>query len=223
MALFITGIAAIAALEAVGGELRSLEKAQRALEAEALAEYQMAMTQMLFYEDFQSFPDSMANGYFPEPFSNYSWRTAVVPVVNEENLFQVDMDVAGPDGPYKLSTMVYRRPQTFAAGGGRGGGGGRDGGGGDRGGDRRGGDGGGDRGNRGGNEARGERGGRGRTAARGGAGRGRAGGPGRGPGRTGGPGSGTGRTGGPPGTRTTTRDSTIDTTTTGRGGGGIHW
>ena len=46
VALFIVGIAAIAALEAVGGELRSHEKVQRNLEAESLADYQLARTQM---------------------------------------------------------------------------------------------------------------------------------------------------------------------------------
>ncbi len=189
VALLIIGIAAITALEAVGGELRSHERVQRALEAESLADYQLAATQMLFYEDFVAFPDSLAHGRFAAPFDAYAWTTTVIPVVNEENLFQVDLEVTWQGGSYDLNTMVYRRPQTVAVGGpggvsggnelGRGGGNDRGGGGGnDRGG------GGGDRG--GGAGGGGGRGGGGGAARGGRGGGGGRGGAAAGPGRAGG-------------------------------------
>jgi type II secretion system protein I len=225
VALFIIGIAAIAALEAVGGELRSHEKVQRTLEAETLADYQLAQTQMLFYEDFVAFPDSLARGRFAEPFDNYSWVTQVEPVVNEENLFRVDLTVSWTGGEYELNTMIYRRPQVIGAVGGGGGnqGGDRGGGGGDRAGGNPGRDG------RAGGDAR-----AGGGPRAGGAGpRGGGPGPGRaGPGRGAAPGRGGAAAGTTAGGRTTTTPTTTTppttnpptttppTTTTGRGRGG---
>ena len=117
VALFIVGIAAISALEAVGQQLRAHAVVQRQLEAEALAEYRMSLIQLLFHEEFTSFPDSLSRGRFDEPFERYSWDTRVEQHYDErENLFSVDLTVSWDGGSYSLNNMLYRRPQTLSTG-----------------------------------------------------------------------------------------------------------
>jgi hypothetical protein len=120
--LAIIGLAAISALGAVSGHLRTHEKVQRTLEAAALAEHKLSLIQLLFYEDFSSIPDTLAGGRFEEPFDRYSWVTDVEELTDTENLFQVNLEVRWDDGSYALNTMLYRKPVTLttAAGGGGG-------------------------------------------------------------------------------------------------------
>jgi len=189
-ALAIIGLASIALLITTSTQLQTAGKASELLVQKSLAEDRLAAIRLLDYEDLASVPDSLTDGTFAEPFTQYSWIAAIEEIEDEYDLFGVEITVVGPLEVYPLRTLLHRprRVVTTTAGdagdgaqGGRGAGG--DGGEGAR----RGGDDAG-RGGRGG-----DAGGRGGTGT--GAGRGGGGGDGSGPGT----GRGGGGAGGGPG------------------------
>ena len=57
-ALTIVGLVAISALEAVGAEMRTAERARRALEVEALATQRLDALELLNDQELQTIPDS---------------------------------------------------------------------------------------------------------------------------------------------------------------------
>ena len=116
IALAIVGVTAVAALGAVAAEVRAAEGARTALEAEALAVQQLALIQILSGEELQRLPDSLAHGNFEEPFERYRWTAKTTPVLGEEGLTAVHVEVAWDAGSFPLQTLLYRRPTTLGTG-----------------------------------------------------------------------------------------------------------
>lgn len=115
-AVAIVGAVAGAALSAVGSQYRTTARAQQALVVEALASSRLDFLDLLDQDrDLQSLPDSVAQGEFPEPLSEYSWKTEVSPVSDEPGLYNVLVTVLWKDGQYQLKSRAFRRPAITSA------------------------------------------------------------------------------------------------------------
>ncbi len=126
----IVGMVAIAALEVVGTEMRTAERARRAIEAATLAQSRVDWLDFLNETALRALPDSVKEGVFPEPLDEYAWETTATPVGTQAGVYDVSVRVTWPnDGAYVVRTYVYRRP-VLTTGTGRGGAGGGGGGGG---------------------------------------------------------------------------------------------
>lgn len=112
-ALTIVGLVAISALEAVGAEMRTAERARRALEVEALATQRLDAMDLLTDQELQSIPDSVAKGQFDEPLSEYSWETMSEPVAEQPGVYDVSLTVSWESGSYPIRTKMYRRPRLL--------------------------------------------------------------------------------------------------------------
>jgi prepilin-type N-terminal cleavage/methylation domain-containing protein len=108
VAVIIVGMTSVATLSAFAAELRTAETSRFALEAASLAENRIAMAEVIPSEDLLSLPDSSKSGKFEPPFEHYAWTTAVKPVVNEKDLFDVAVTVSGTNGSYSIGTRIYR-------------------------------------------------------------------------------------------------------------------
>jgi prepilin-type N-terminal cleavage/methylation domain-containing protein len=117
VALAIVGVTAVGALASVGAELRAADDARTTLEAEALAVYRMSTLEMLTSEQLQRIPDSLARGTFEPPFERYRWTASSEPVLGEEGLSEVQLDIHWKDGTFPLHTLLFR-PSPFVSGGG---------------------------------------------------------------------------------------------------------
>ena len=113
-ALAILGIAGVAALEAVGGELRAAERARSVVVASALAQDRLAAITLLLRGDLQSLPDSLVHGAFPSPFEDYEWAASVRPRFGERDLYDVTVEVFSRTTRYALTTRLYRVARTGA-------------------------------------------------------------------------------------------------------------
>ena len=118
-ALTIVGLVAISALEAVGAEMRTAERARRALEVEALATQRLDALELLNDQELQVIPDSVASGTFDAPMDEYSWTVASAPVSEQPGVYDVALDITWENGTYPIRTKMYRRPRLLQ--GGRGG------------------------------------------------------------------------------------------------------
>ena len=118
VALAIVGVTAVGALAAVGAELRAADDARTALEAEALAVHRMKTIEMLTAEQLQRVPDSLARGKFEPPFERYRWTVATEPVMGEEGLTEVTVEVEWKTGSFPLRTRLFRRPTLSSLTGG---------------------------------------------------------------------------------------------------------
>lgn len=112
-ALTIVGLVAISALEAVGAEMRTAERARRALEVEALATQRLDAMDLLTDQELQSIPDSVAKGQFDEPLNEYSWETTSEPVAEQPGVYDVSLTVSWESGSYPIRTKMYRRPRLL--------------------------------------------------------------------------------------------------------------
>ncbi|MEO7363803.1 MAG: hypothetical protein ABI120_25955 [Gemmatimonadaceae bacterium] len=107
----IVGAVSAAALSAVGSQYRTTARAQRALVVEALATSRLDFLDLLSADrDLQSLPDTVAQGEFPAPLDEYTWKTEVSPVSDEAGLYNVLITVVWKDGQYQLKSRAYRRP-----------------------------------------------------------------------------------------------------------------
>ena len=109
VALAIVGVTAVAALASVGAELRAAGDARTMLEAEALAVHQLSTIEMLTAEQLQRIPDSLARGQFDAPFERYRWTASSEPVLGEEGLTEVRVDIVWEGGSLPLRTLLFRR------------------------------------------------------------------------------------------------------------------
>ncbi len=109
-ALAILGIAGVAALEAVGGELRAADRARAAVTVSALAQDRLAAVTLLPIGELQPLADSVARGTFPSPFQDYAWSTELRPVLGERDLYSVTVEVFSATTRYALATRLYRPP-----------------------------------------------------------------------------------------------------------------
>jgi len=111
-AVTIVGITAVSALSAAGGEMRTAERARRALEAEALATARLDFMNLLYDADLQSLPDSVAKGSFDKPLDEYSWAATSAAYSDQAGVYDVRVTIKWPQGAYTLKTYLYRRPAT---------------------------------------------------------------------------------------------------------------
>lgn len=110
-AVAMVGATAAAALSAVASQYRTTARAQRALVVEALATSRLDFLDLLDQDrDLASLPDSVAQGEFPAPLDEYSWKTEVAPVSDEAGLYTVRILVLWKDGQYELKSRAFRRP-----------------------------------------------------------------------------------------------------------------
>lgn len=112
-ALTIVGLVAISALEAVGAEMRTAERARRALEVEALATQRLDAMDLLTDQELQAIPDSVAGGQFDPPLDEYSWEIASSPVAEQPGVYDVALTINWENGSYPIRTKMYRRPRLL--------------------------------------------------------------------------------------------------------------
>ena len=110
VALAIVGMTSVAAMAAVGAELRAAERAKRVLEAEALATQRTSLLDLLADDDLLALPDSVEQGRFDAPLDDYRWETTAAPVDSVAGVYDVSVRVSWADGAYELRTRAYRRP-----------------------------------------------------------------------------------------------------------------
>jgi len=114
VSITIVGLTSVAALEAVGGDMRATERSRRAIEAEALATSRLDVLNMLTERELQAIPDSVANGKFPKPLDEYQWTTKSAAVSDQAGLYDVRVTVAWPQGSYTVKTYEYRTPPVLS-------------------------------------------------------------------------------------------------------------
>jgi type II secretory pathway pseudopilin PulG len=110
VAITIVGMTAIAALEAVGSDMRTAERARRAIETEALASSRLEFIDLMTDRDLQALPDSVTSGKFDKPLNEYSWKTSSTPLATQAGVYDVRVTIAWPTGSYLVKTYAYRRP-----------------------------------------------------------------------------------------------------------------
>lgn len=110
VAVAIVGMTSVAALEAVGSDLRTAERARRAVEVEQLATSRLEVMNLLTDQELQALPDSISSGTFSKPLDEYSWKTTSAPVSDQAGLYDVRLTVVWPAGSYTVRTYAYRTP-----------------------------------------------------------------------------------------------------------------
>ena len=111
VAIAIVGITSVAALEASAGEMRTAERARRALEVEALATSRLDFMELLNDRELQALPDSVQKGKFDPPLDEYTWKTTSAPLSEQAGVFDVRVTVDWPSGSYTVKTYLYRTPR----------------------------------------------------------------------------------------------------------------
>lgn len=109
-AVAVVGMTAVGALSAAGGELRTAERARRALEVEALATARMDFMNLLYDSDLQALPDSVSKGTFDKPLDEYSWTATSAAYSDQAGVYDVRVTIKWADGQYTERTYMYRRP-----------------------------------------------------------------------------------------------------------------
>lgn len=109
-AIAIVGMTSVGALEAVGGDMRTAERAQRAIVVEELATSRLEFLDLLADRELQALPDSVEKGTFPKPLDEYSWKTTSAPVSNQAGVYAVRITIDWPAGSYTVRSYQYRTP-----------------------------------------------------------------------------------------------------------------
>src|SRR4029079_11352821 len=110
VAIAIVGITSVSALEAVGGDMRTAERARRAIEVEALAESRMEYMDLLTDRELQALPDSVETGKFAPPLDEYSWKASSAALSDQAGVYDVRITIDWPTGSYVIRTYQYRQP-----------------------------------------------------------------------------------------------------------------
>jgi type II secretory pathway pseudopilin PulG len=109
-ALAIVAVVAASALGAVGGELRTAERARRAIAASALATARLDFMGLLTDQELQDLPDTVAKGQFSAPLDEYTWKTTARVLSTPPGVYDVAITIDWPSGAYTVHTYLYRRP-----------------------------------------------------------------------------------------------------------------
>lgn len=112
-ALTIVGLVAISAMETVGAEMRTAERARRALEVEALATQRLDAMDLLTDQELQAIPDSVAAGTFDAPLDEYSWLVESSVVAEQPGVYDIALTISWESGSYPIRTKMYRRPRLL--------------------------------------------------------------------------------------------------------------
>jgi len=116
VALAIVGLSGVAALEAVAGEIRGIDRAREAYTTAALAQDRLAAIAVLPMENLNPLPDSLAHGTFAAPFKNYRWTATLRPLFGESDMYDVIVTIDGDRAHYSVATRLYRPgPRTGAS------------------------------------------------------------------------------------------------------------
>ncbi|MEO7083271.1 MAG: type II secretion system protein [Gemmatimonadaceae bacterium] len=110
VAVAIVGITSVSALEAVGGDMRTTERARRAIEAEALSGTRLDFMDLMSDRELQALPDSVEKGKFLPPLDEYSWRTSSTPVGEQGGVYDVRVTIDWAAGSYTVRSYQYRTP-----------------------------------------------------------------------------------------------------------------
>jgi prepilin-type N-terminal cleavage/methylation domain-containing protein len=110
IAVVIVGLASVAVLGAFGTELRTADRARRALDSRALAEQRLTSLQLTPVLLLDRLPDSLARGRFDRPFDAYSWKAAAKLSRDVEFVYDLSVQVAWDGGNFALDSRVYRPP-----------------------------------------------------------------------------------------------------------------
>ena len=115
-ALAIVGITSISALAAVGAEMKTAERARRAMIVEVLATERQSFVGLLTDRDLLNLPDSVAKGQFDPPMDEYKWTTTSTPSSSYAGLYDVQVAITWAEGSiggaYTTTASHYRRPVT---------------------------------------------------------------------------------------------------------------
>lgn len=119
VALAIVGLTAIGALEAVGAEMRTAERARRAHIVSALAVERTAFMYLMSDRDLLNLPDSIASGTFDYPMDEYQWTATSKPSSDYEGLYDTSVTILWKNGTqtesYETHGAQYRTPATINA------------------------------------------------------------------------------------------------------------
>jgi len=110
VAITIVGLTSVSALEAVGSDMRTAERARRAIELEALANSRLDFMDLMTDRELQALPDSVESGKFLPPLDEYSWKTSSAPVSELPGIYDVRISINWPAGQYVVKTYEYRQP-----------------------------------------------------------------------------------------------------------------
>lgn len=109
LALAILGLAATAALELAGGELRATQKYRHALEASALAEHKLETVRLFSVDEVERLHHSGLQGRFEAPFEDYRWRLTARPYLDAPELLEVEAEVSWRHGSLALGARMRHR------------------------------------------------------------------------------------------------------------------
>ena len=116
-ALAIVGVTAVSALSAVGGEMRTADRARRALEVEALATSRLDFLALMSDQQLQNLPDSVAKGTFDKPLDVYTMgHDGDTARDAGRHLRRARWRVDWKGGSYALQSYIYRRPPLATRG-----------------------------------------------------------------------------------------------------------
>ena len=115
VALTIVSITAISALAAVASELRTAERARRAMETEVLANVRLDVLNLLTDQELQALPDSVKKGTFDPPLNEYGWETAAGAVTGQAGVYDLTLAITWPRNSYTVHSAQYRRPPVTTA------------------------------------------------------------------------------------------------------------
>jgi type II secretory pathway pseudopilin PulG len=119
IALAIIAVIAIALLGATAAQVRTADKGTLLLVAQSLAEERMATMRALGWAELNAVPDSLLAGTFPPPFDEYAWRTEVVRLTEEHELFSVGVEVTVAGEAFSMSTLLHEPESPAAPGAGQ--------------------------------------------------------------------------------------------------------
>ncbi len=109
-ALAIVAVTSVSALATVGAEMRTAEKARRAIEIDALMTERIDYLSIMTDRELQSLPDTVANDRFEVPFEEYAWTTSSAPSPLYPGLYEVEISLEWAGGSHRVTSAVYRRP-----------------------------------------------------------------------------------------------------------------
>lgn len=115
-ALAIIGLTSMSALAAVGAEMKTAERARRALVVEVLATQRLDFLALMNEREMQDLPDSVSKGEFEKPLDEYKWTTTSKPRAEVGGIYDVVVTVTWPAGSYALHSALYRRPPAATRG-----------------------------------------------------------------------------------------------------------
>lgn len=113
-ALAVIGLVAVSALATVGQQLKVAAHAHQIARAEELSAQRLAALRLLTTSQFRSLPDTMARGRFAAPDAGYTYHVVATPLLNDQDLSDVRIDIEWDGGSYALRTRMYT-PQADTA------------------------------------------------------------------------------------------------------------